>query len=337
MNRPLRWGILGTGNIARQFADGLAECPRARIAAVGSRASETAEAFAELRQIPRAYGSYAQLIADEEVDAIYISLPNSLHHQWTIRALEARKHVLCEKPLAMNLAEAREMFEAARKHERVLVEAFMYRSHPLTHAVVEAARRGEIGELRLIRTSFCYRTTRMENIRFRKELGGGGLMDIGCYCINYSRLFAGCEPVEVSAAAHIGASGVDDVMSATMKFPSGVVASFTCGMDLHADNTAALCGTAGYIEVPVPWKPPPQGAEYVLAHSTPPKMDRTGKAPPPREVQRVDANMELYALEAMDFAATVLDGKPAAVSEQDTLGNMRVLDEMRDGIIRAMR
>jgi predicted dehydrogenase len=195
--------------------------------------------------------------------------------------------------------------------------------------VVRAVARGEIGELRLIRTSFCYRTTRMENIRFNKQLGGGGLMDIGCYCINFSRLFAGCEPDAVSAAAHIGTSGVDDVVSATMKFPNGIVASFTCGMDLHADNTAALCGTEGYIEIPVPWKPPARGAEYRLAHSTPPKMDHTGSAPAPREVRHVDANMELYALEASDFAATVLDGNPPAVSEADTLGNMAVLDALR--------
>ena len=206
----------------------------------------------------------------------------------------------------------------------------MYRSHPLTHAVVEAVQRGEIGELRLIRTSFCYRTTRMENIRFKRELGGGGLMDIGCYCVNFSRLFAGCEPSAVHAEARFGATGVDVVASATMNFPNGVLASFTCGMDVHANNTAALCGTEGYIEIPVPWKPAARGAEYVLAHSTPPKMDNAGKAPPPpRESRFVDANMELYALEASDFAAAVFDGKAPAVSEADTLGNMAVLDEFR--------
>jgi len=333
MTRQLRWGILGTGNIARQFADGVVTCPRARIVAVGSRAGETARAFAGERKIPAAYGSYDQLVADPNVDAIYNSLPNNLHHQWTVKSLEAGKHVLCEKPFAMNIGEAAEMFDVARKHKRVLVEAFMYRSHPLTHAVLAAVRGGEIGDARLIRTSFCYRTTRMENIRFNKSLGGGGLMDIGCYCINFSRLFAGAEPSAVHAHAHFSQSGVDDVMSASMEFPNGILASFTCGMDVHANNMATICGTEGYIEIPVPWKPPQQQAEYIVARSTPPRMDNPGgKAPPPRESRFVDAPYELYGLEAEDFAATVLDGKPPAVSEQDTLGNMAVLDALRQQI-----
>ena len=329
----LCWGILGTGNIARQFADGVAGCPRTRIVAVGSRASETAQSFAEIRGISAAYGSYAQLIADPNVEAIYNSLPNNLHHEWTIKALRAGKHVLCEKPFAMNLREAREMFQVAREVGRVLVEAFMYRSHPLTHAVMDAVRAGEIGEIRLIRTSFCYRTTRMENIRFNKALGGGGLMDIGCYCINFSRAFAGAEPSAVHAHAHFGKTGVDDVMSATMQFANGVLASFTCGMDLHANNTATICGTEGYIEIPVPWKPPQHRAEYVIARSTPPRMDNPGgKPPPPHESRFMDAAYELYGLEAEDFASTVLDGKPPAVSEADTLGNMAVLDGIREQI-----
>jgi predicted dehydrogenase len=299
---------------------------------VGSRSVESAKSFASSRGVARAYGSYAELLRDDTVDAIYNSLPNNLHHEWTIRALEAGKHVLCEKPFAMNFEQAKEMFAAAKKHDRVLVEAFMYRSHPLTHAVLGAVRSGEIGQLRLIRTSFCYRTARMENIRFQKPLGGGGLMDIGCYCINFSRLIARCEPSKVHATAIIGPTGVDTVLVGTLTFPTGVLASFTCGMDLHANNTVTISGTEGYIEVPVPWKPPAQRAEYVLAHSTPPKMDTpptAGKGPPPRESRFVDANLELYALEAMDFAATVFDGKPPAVSEADTLGNMAVIDEMR--------
>ncbi len=329
MNAELLWGILGTGNIARQFADGVSGSPRARVIAVASRTRQAACEFASTREIALAHESYAELLKDEAVEAVYISLPNNLHHEWTIRALEAGKHVLCEKPIAMNLREAQEMFEVARKHKRVLVEAFMYRSHPLTHAALHAVRSGEIGEPRLIRTSFCYRTTRMDNIRFKKELGGGGLMDIGCYCINFSRLFARAEPLSVHAVAHVGPTGVDDVLSASMRFPNGILASFTCGMDLHADNTATVSGTEGYLQIPVPWKPPATGAEYVIARSTPPKMDHAGKpSPPPRESRAIDAQMELYALEAADFAATVRGEKPPAVSEQDSLGNMAVIDQM---------
>ena len=186
------------------------------------------------------------------------------------------------------------------------------------YEVIDSLRGGEIGELKMIRTSFCYRTQRVEgNVRFDKKLGGGGLMDVGCYCINLSRLLAGEEPVEIHASAHLHERGVDDLVVGTMKFPAGVVASFTCGMSVHADNTAYVCGSDGYIEIPIPWKPPPQQAAYTIARSTPPKMDLAAGAParPPRETRFVDAGSQLYALEADDFASAVLDGKPAAVSE----------------------
>jgi predicted dehydrogenase len=259
-------------------------------------------------------------------------MPNSLHHEWTIKSLRAGKHVLCEKPFALTASQAKEMFDAAKKAGKVLVEAFMYRSHPLTLAVIDSLRGGEIGELRLIRTSFCYKTSRVEgNVRFDKNLGGGGVMDVGCYCINLSRLLAGEEPAEIHASAHMHERGVDDLLVATMKFPSGVLASFTCGMSAHADNTVYVCGSEGYIEIPIPWKPPPQQATYTIARSTPPRMDLAAGAPqrPPRETRTVDASSELYALEADDFAAAVLDGKPPAVSDADTIGNMKVLDEIR--------
>jgi predicted dehydrogenase len=240
--------------------------------------------------------------------------------------------VLCEKPFAVNVQQGREMFEEARKAGTLLIEAFMYRSHPLTHAVLESVRGGAIGEVGVIRTSFCYRTRRIEgNVRFDPSLAGGGLMDVGCYCINFSRLIAGEEPVAVHAAARRHRSGVDDVAVGTMTFPSGALASFTCGMSVQADNTAYVCGTDGYIEVPIPWKPPVKQAVYVIARGTPPRMDHKAGAAiaPPRETRHVDSPSPLYALEADDFAASVQDGKPPAVSEADTLGNMAVLDEMR--------
>ncbi len=330
MEKRLRWGILGTGNIAKQFAAGVKGARRSEVVAVGSRNAKTASEFAAAQGVGTAHASYDELLANPSVDAIYNSLPNSLHHEWTIKSLKAGKHVLCEKPMAMDLAQTQAMFDAARANQRVLMEAFMYRSHPLTHAVIDAVRAGEIGDLKLIRISFCYRTTRMENIRFAPELGGGGLMDVGCYCINFSRLFAGAEPVEVHATGHMHQRGVDDVVVANMRFASGIVASFTCGMNVHADNTAYLCGTDGYIEVPIPWKPPVEKATFTIAHSTPPKMDLPTAPPkPPREMRYVNAGMELYGLEADDFAAAVLDGRPPVVSEAETVGNMKVLDEMR--------
>ena len=333
----LNWGILGTGNIARQFAAGARTARCSPIAAVASRNPEKAQAFAAAQSIATAYGRYDDLIRDPAIAAVYISLPNSMHHPWAIKALRAGKHVLCEKPLAASAAEAQEMFDESRRAGRILVEAFMYRAHPLTAAVVQAARGGDIGPIRLIRSSFCYRTTRIaDNIRFDPALSGGALMDIGCYCIDFSTLIAGQPPSAVHASGHLHDRGVDDVSAGTLSFPNGIVASFTCGMSVQVDNSAYICGEDGYIEVPVPWKPPLQNATYIVTRGTPPKMDGPkSSGPPPRQVCSVDANMDLYGLEADAFAATVLDGRPPFITEQDSLSNMRTLDSMRQQL--AMR
>jgi xylose dehydrogenase (NAD/NADP) len=331
----LRWGILGTGNIARQFCTGTLSASRSVLKAVGSRSMESATSFARTNHITAAYDSYEKLLADRQVDAVYNSLPNSLHHRWTIAALEAGKHVLCEKPFAVNTAEAQEMFDVARRCGRLVVEAFMYRSHPLIHAVKKAVNDGAIGELRMIRSSFCYRTTRITgNVRFDAGLAGGCLMDVGCYCINFSRWFAGAEPTRVQACGHFHESGVDDRVVGSMEFPNGILASFASGMSAQADNTATLNGTEGYIEIPVPWKPPAPESVFVIARGTPPKMDGPVKAPshPPRETVRVPVQGELYGIEADAFASCVLDGTAPWITPADTLGNMRVLDQIQADI-----
>lgn len=328
----LRWGIMGTGNIARQFAAGLGSALRSRIVAVGSRTASAAQAFAARHQIAAAHGSYDALIEDRDVEAIYLSLPNSMHHEWTIRSLRAGKHVLCEKPFAGSASQAEEMFDVARKHGRVLVEAFMYRSHPQTAAILDTIRSGAIGQVKSIKTSFCFRISRRENnIRFNPALAGGALMDVGCYCLSFSRLIAGEEPDRIHAVGRLHESGVDELTSGMLGFPSGIVASFVCGMLLQADNTAEICGTEGYLQVPWPWKPQRRAA-FTIAHSTPPKQDAapgtTPVRPPKREIT-VEAPAELYALEADDFAAAVRDGVEPRISPADTLGNMRALDEIR--------
>jgi len=343
MAERLRWGIIGTGNIARQFSAGVNASTRGRLVAVASRSADSALAFARAHSIPVHYGSYAQLLTDGNVDAVYVSLPNSLHHEWTVLALQAGKHVLCEKPMASNAGEAEQMFDEAERAGRLVMEAFMYRCHPQTRAVVDAVRSGAIGQLKLIRTSFCYRTTRVaENIRFRPDLAGGALMDVGCYCLSFSRLIAGAEPIDSSATGHVHESGVDDLVAGLLRFGGAagdrsnpVLATFTCGMGVQADNTAYVCGSEGYIEIPVPWKPPVNGATYTLAHSTPPKMDlaamhkSASPLAPPRQTFTVDAGIDVFGVEADDFAASVLDGRPARVSRQDTIGNMQLLDRMR--------
>ena len=329
----LRWGVLGTGNIARQFAAGVSGSRRGKIVAVGSRNESAAREFATAFNVPQSFGTYQQVLKSEAVDIVYIALPNSMHHRWTLAALHEGKHVLCEKPLATDAAEAADMFDAAAGAGRMLIEAFMYRSHPLTLAVADAIQAGAIGQLKMIRTSFCYRTRRVEgNIRFSRELAGGGLMDVGCYCINFSRFFAGAEPNRIDVSGHLHESGIDDLAIGTMAFPNGIVASFTSGMSVQADNTAYLCGSEGYIEIPVPWKPPKENATFTIARATPPRMDAVGQpAPsaPPREQRVINAGYDLYALEADDVAATILDGHAPRITRDDSVGNMRVLDTMR--------
>jgi predicted dehydrogenase len=327
----LAWGILGTGNIARQFATGVNASGRGRLAAVASRTSDKAQAFGQVHHIPRAYGSYQQLLDDPSVQAIYNSLPNNLHHEWTIKALRAGKHVLCEKPFAISLAQAIEMFDVAEQQGKVLIEAFMYRAHPQTHAIQQAVCSGVIGEVRLIRTSFCFKVSQWQgNIRFNPDLSGGVIMDVGCYCVNFSRLFAAAEPSRIHVVHHRHESGVDDIAAGTLVFPTGMISTFSCGMSAHADNTASICGSEGYIEIPVPWKPPASGATYTIGRSTPPKMENPAvKSPPPRDTRTITVDGDLYGLEADAFAATVFDNAPPFVSREDTIGNQRVMDELR--------
>jgi predicted dehydrogenase len=332
--RQLRFGILGTGNIARQFAAGVAGAKRAVIHAVGSRTATSAEAFAREFGGIRAHGSYEALLADEQIEAIYLSLPNSMHHEWTLRCLAAGKHVLCEKPLATNAQQAEEMFDAADRVGKLLVEAFMYVSHPQTRSVLHAVRSGVIGEVRLVRASFCYRTNKIDgNIRFSRELAGGALMDVGCYCIHFARRIFGAEPISVNAVSRLHEGGVDEMTAGVLGFANGAAATFSCGTRVQADNMADICGTDGFIEVPVPWKPPLNGATYTIARSTPPKQDgAAASALPPRQTFSIDSPGTLYGMEADDFAAAIIDGVPPAVSRADSLGNARLLDLIRQQI-----
>ena len=337
MSKQLRWGILATGNIAHHFADGLADSTRTCIAAVGSRTQAAANAYAQKHSVPHSHGSYDALLADDSVDAIYLSLPNSMHHEWTLKSLRAGKHVLCEKPLAANTVHAEEMFSVAEREDRLLVEAFMYRSHPATHALLEQVNRGVIGKLRLIRTSFCYRRRVIENnVRFDATLDGGALMDVGCYCINFSRLFAGTEPIELNCIGRVHVRGVDEYAAGTMGFANGIIATFVCGMTVQTQNAAMLCGDEGYIEVPVPWKPSKQ-AQFTVASMAPPQQDGKVSGPKPPQTAHVNSEKSLYALEADDFATAALDGAEPVLSRDDSLGNMRVLERLIRQIVKSDR
>src|SRR5438874_2619291 len=227
----MRLGILSTARINRAVLTGAHLSDRVEVVAVASRDAARAEAYAREHGIERAHGSYEALLEDPDVEAVYVSLPNSLHVPWSIRALEAGKHVLCEKPLDRRPREVERVFDAAERAGRILMEAFMYRHHPQTKRLAELVAAGAIGELELVRSSFSFTVADEANVRLSAELDGGSLMDVGCYCVSGTRLLAG-EAESVSAQQIVGPTGVDVRFVATMSFPGGVLAHFDSGLDL---------------------------------------------------------------------------------------------------------
>jgi predicted dehydrogenase len=246
------WGVISTANINRLVLAGARESDRVDVAAVASRDQARAEAYARENGIERAHGSYEALLADPDVDAVYISLPNSLHVEWSVRALEAGKHVLCEKPLDRRPEEVERAFDAADRAGRLLAEAFMYRHNPQTAKVRELVARGAIGALRLVRAAFSFSLDEPGNVRLAADLDGGALMDVGCYCVSGSRLLAG-EPETVFGRQVTGPSGVDVLFAATMSFPGDVVAQLDCGFVLPDRDELELIGDEGSLVLDDPW------------------------------------------------------------------------------------
>lgn len=244
---PLRLGILSTANIGRHFVAGIAGSAKVRAVAVASRSAGTAQAFATKNDVPRALDSYAALLADPEVEAIYNPLPNTLHAEWTIRALEAGKHVLCEKPIGVTADEARAMFAAAARTGLHLVEAYPYRAQPQTHRLAELVRSGEIGRPRIIQAAFGFPVANPANIRLDPALGGGALLDAGCYAVSLIRLLAGELPARVSAEATWTDSGVDGLLAATLHFPSGLLAQAACSFGTAIYRRATIACEGGVI------------------------------------------------------------------------------------------
>ena len=246
---PLRLGILGCANIARLFARDVAPSRRVRLAAVASRDADKARGFAAEFGIQRAHASYDALLDDDGVEAVYIPLPNSLHAEWAQRAAQRGKHVLCEKPLAMNAAEAQAMFDAARRHGVLLLEAYPWWFQPQTAKLLELLHGGAIGRVRAVQTSFGFtlRDPDGTNIRSIAALGGGALMDAGCYCLSLIRLVTGTAPQHVHASARIGSTGVDIATDATLHYADGAIAQMACAMDLALHRHAAIVGSDGVI------------------------------------------------------------------------------------------
>ena len=249
----LRLGLLSTARINDAILRGAAMTERVDVTAVGSRDGATAQAYASEHGLERGHGSYEALLEDPEVDAVYISLPNGMHHEWTMRALEAGKHVLCEKPYSRHPAEVEEAFDAAAAAGLVLTEAFMYRHHPQTALVRDLVEDGAIGTLRLLRTTFSFPLDDAANIRLRPELDGGAMMDVGCYCVSGLRLLGG-EPERVVGDQVTSETGVDESMFGTLSFPGGVVGQFDASFALPHRQRLEAVGSGGTLVVEAPWR-----------------------------------------------------------------------------------
>ena len=256
------WGFLSTARINDAMLAGAHRSDRVRVAAVASRDQGRADAYARERGIERAYGSYEALLADPEVEAVYISLPNGLHVDWSIRALQAGKHVLCEKPLDRRPERGEEAYDAAERADRFLMEGFLFRHHPQTKRLTELVEEGAIGEPRLIRLAFSFSVTELSDVRMRPDLDGGALMDVGCYCVSMARLLAG-EPESATAQAIVGPTGVDVRFAGTLAFRGDVLAHFDLAFDLPYRSVLEVVGSDGVLHAPDPFLIAKPGLELV--------------------------------------------------------------------------
>ena len=335
MPAKLQWGILSTGRIAHWFATALAASRTGRLVAVGSRTAEAAEKFAAEFGGIKAHASYDALLADPAVQAVYIGTPHDSHADLCIRAAQAGKHILCEKPLALNRADAARAIAAAQKHKVFLMEAFMYRCHSQTAKLAELVRSGAIGELRLISAVFCFNRPVNPALRlYNRALGGGGILDIGCYPVSIARLVAGAaqglpfaEPVEFFGTGRIHpVAQVDEQAAATLKFSSGALAQLACGTTTAKEIGVRIYGTDGVIQLPVPFHPgnPAEGPGRIIIH-------RPGAA---AEEIACGPAADLYAIEADTVGEAIARGEleAAVMSHADSLGNMAVLDAWRAAV-----
>ncbi|HET6387426.1 MAG TPA: Gfo/Idh/MocA family oxidoreductase [Armatimonadota bacterium] len=322
----LNWGILGTGNIARTFAKAVQNSETGVLTAVGSRTQEAADKFGKEFGINRRYGSYAAILEDPEVQAVYISLPNHLHAEWGIKCAQAEKHILCEKPLTVNHAEAMRLVDEVDRNHVFLMEAFMYRCHPQTQKLKEILKSGAIGDVRLIQSNFCYNMgPKYENIRLSNPAAGGGIMDVGCYTMSMARLIAGADPIDVKGSAFIGpVSRVDEQATASVLFPGGIVANLACATQVSADNELRIWGSAGSIRVPNPWFPGERGNRILV--------QKTGDDKPTEVV--VNGGAGLYSIEADTVARNIenFSAPPPCMTWLDSLGNMAALDKWRKSV-----
>lgn len=317
MNSKIRWGILSTANIGRRVIPAIQASHNGEVTAVASRSLERAQAFAAEQNVPAAYGSYEALIAAADVDAIYIPLPNSLHAEWSIKCAQAKKPTLCEKPFASDAQEAQTIVDAFDAADVLLAEAFMYRFHPQHAKVKEIIADGGIGDLHVISSSFTSPISDERNIRLSRELAGGGLMDIGCYCINLMRFITGEEPESVMAAARIGpTTGVDEILAGALEFPSGVIGHFDCGLRSQRQQTYTVKGSEGMIVVPIAFVPRKTTDTRIQHWRNDACIEHTIRA------------ADHYQLMVEDFADALINKREPRFAPMDAVCNMKVIDRI---------
>jgi xylose dehydrogenase (NAD/NADP) len=308
----VQWGILSTAAINEKLLAGARQTDALTILAVASRDAGSAERYAQTHGIERAYGGYDALLSDPEVEAVYISLPNSLHLEWSVRALRAGKHVLCEKPLGRSAAEVDAAFDVADREGRLLMEAFMYRHNPQTRRLAELVDSGTIGRLRLVRGAFSFATSDASNVRLSTALQGGALMDVGCYCVSGARLIAG-EPERVGAEQVLGGDGVDVAFAATMRFADGVIGHFDAGLALDGRDELEVVGEEGALFLDDPW------------HCRRPVIElrRDGK------VERIElVPVDSYRLEVENFCAAVRGTASPLLGREDAVAQARAIEAL---------
>jgi xylose dehydrogenase (NAD/NADP) len=309
----LKWGLLSTARINRRLIPAIRAAERAELVAVASRSQERAEAHAAEWGISRAHGSYASLLDDPDVDVIYISLPNSLHAEWAVRAAEAGKHVLCEKPLTVSVAEGDRIIAAAESAGVVVVEAVMYLHHPLLAEALRLAREGAVGQVKLVRGSFCILLDRPEDVRWMPELGGGALWDVGSYPVSFIRWVAG-EPDEVFGWQTLAESGVDETFVGLLRYRSGVLGAFACGFRSPGRAEAQVFGTEGTLTI---------GSPYIVDGESKILLSR-GSEEKEFRVREID----VYQCEVEALTAAVLDGAPLPVSLSSSRANVATMSAL---------
>lgn len=310
-DKILNWGLLSTARINKALIPPIRSSKRNQLLAVASRSQESAEQYARKWKIPRAHGSYQALLADPEIDVVYNPLPNHLHAEWTIKAVQAGKHVLCEKPLALNLEEVDAISAAAKEHGRVVTEAFMYRHHPQTIKVQDMAQKDHLGSIKLIRGSFSFELKREADIRLDPTMGGGSLWDIGCYPLSFIRTTLASEPLEVFAWQVPGSTGVDMTFVAQLRFACDVFAQFDCSFNLPRHTYIEIIGSRGTLIIPEPFLPGLNEKMFLV---------QEGKT----ETLKIKGQ-DLYLGEVEDLTDAILGGELPRISLADSRANVSAI------------